>query len=301
MAEERLIDDDKDRKYKIIKNADGEDELVIDDSSGDGDDGQDIPAFDIPDYAGDDEEAAILTPEQFAERERIRLEEERARSERIAYLLKTGNEKLAEGDFESALYAANRAEELDGGNGGVFSLKLLAVTRNFSDYTSLDDCLNAAEGVREYADVEQKLNLKTLSSSLKARISELKAQAEELYDNIKKGKEERRPYFEQKRKRASKAFTVSVLPFIVFLVLAISFCTVMFSNEYGTYLVLTIVFAALTLLSFAVLLFTGHRLWEAMRNVRLNERDSATQLGREYLAVKREKESLERIYSSFGG
>ena len=30
MAEERLIDDDKDRKYKIVKNADGEDELVID-------------------------------------------------------------------------------------------------------------------------------------------------------------------------------------------------------------------------------------------------------------------------------
>ena len=32
MAEERLIDDDKDRKYKVIKNADGEDELVIDDT-----------------------------------------------------------------------------------------------------------------------------------------------------------------------------------------------------------------------------------------------------------------------------
>ena len=30
MAEERLIDEDKDRKYKIRKNADGEDELVID-------------------------------------------------------------------------------------------------------------------------------------------------------------------------------------------------------------------------------------------------------------------------------
>ena len=30
MAEERLVDDDKDRKYKIRKNADGEDELVID-------------------------------------------------------------------------------------------------------------------------------------------------------------------------------------------------------------------------------------------------------------------------------
>ena len=32
MAEERLIDDDKDKKYKIRKNADGEDELYIDDT-----------------------------------------------------------------------------------------------------------------------------------------------------------------------------------------------------------------------------------------------------------------------------
>ena len=29
MAEERLIDDDKDRKYKIRKNADGEEELIV--------------------------------------------------------------------------------------------------------------------------------------------------------------------------------------------------------------------------------------------------------------------------------
>ena len=32
MAEERLIDDDKDKKYKIGKNADGEDEFYIDDT-----------------------------------------------------------------------------------------------------------------------------------------------------------------------------------------------------------------------------------------------------------------------------
>ena len=33
MAEERLIDTDKDKKYRIRKNADGEDELYIDDTA----------------------------------------------------------------------------------------------------------------------------------------------------------------------------------------------------------------------------------------------------------------------------
>ena len=62
MAEERLIDDDKDRKYKIRKNADGEDELIIDDTPDE--DETDIPVFAVPE-AEDDEEAAVLTPEEF--------------------------------------------------------------------------------------------------------------------------------------------------------------------------------------------------------------------------------------------
>ena len=78
MAEERLIDDDKDRKYKIRRNADGEDELIIDDTETP-DDESDIPVFDIPVYLEDDDEAALLTPEQLAERERMRAEEQSAR------------------------------------------------------------------------------------------------------------------------------------------------------------------------------------------------------------------------------
>ena len=51
MAEERLIDDDKDRKYRIRVNENGEEELEIIDP----DDVDEEPVFDMPDYEEDDE------------------------------------------------------------------------------------------------------------------------------------------------------------------------------------------------------------------------------------------------------
>ncbi len=69
-----MIDDDKDRKYKIRKNEDGEDELYIE-----GGDGEEEIGFEVPEFDTDDEEAAVMTPEQLAERERRREEAEQAR------------------------------------------------------------------------------------------------------------------------------------------------------------------------------------------------------------------------------
>ena len=73
MAEERLIDDDKDRKYKIRKNADGEDELVVDSAPEEEEEAEDIE-FEVPELDSDDEEAAVMTPEQLAVRELAKLQ-----------------------------------------------------------------------------------------------------------------------------------------------------------------------------------------------------------------------------------
>ncbi len=73
MAEERLIDDDKDRKYKIRKNADGEDELVVDDAPEE--ETVEEVGFEVPELDGD-EEAAVMTPEQLAAREKAKAEAE---------------------------------------------------------------------------------------------------------------------------------------------------------------------------------------------------------------------------------
>ena len=96
MAEERLIDDDKDRKYKIRINEDGEEELVIDDTPDE--DESDIPVFQIPVYDEDDEDAASLSPQEFAEREKRKKEEQEARESKFSSLMESAYAKLADGD-----------------------------------------------------------------------------------------------------------------------------------------------------------------------------------------------------------
>ena len=66
MAEERLIDDDKDKKYRIKINADGEEELVINEDAEEQTENVEEVAFEAPEQEDNDEEAAVLTPEQYA-------------------------------------------------------------------------------------------------------------------------------------------------------------------------------------------------------------------------------------------
>ncbi len=298
MAEERLIDDDKDRKYKIRKNADGEDELVIDDTQTP-DDESDIPVFDIPVYLEDDDEAAVLTPEQLAERERIRSEEEAARAEKIKSALEKAELKLEEGDFESALYAVGKVNGIADGNGDYYYLKLKILSRNFTDFQSLSECAETADGVKEFSSPEQKQALKSLSSVYRNRANEAEKTATALKAENERKKSERRSVFAERKTKAQRNLLIAVLPFLVFVVLAIVFATRLFSAENGTFVVLTIVFSALAAIVFVAVLFTLRKFLEAARNVKLNELDSSTKLGREYLETQKQYEYLKRILDSF--
>ena len=82
MAEERLIDDDKDRKYKIRVNEDGEEELIIAPQTA-AEEAAEID-FEVPDFDDDDEEAAVMTPEQLAARQRRREEEAARRAKKFS-------------------------------------------------------------------------------------------------------------------------------------------------------------------------------------------------------------------------
>lgn len=298
MAEERLIDDDKDRKYKIRKNADGEDELVIDDTQTP-DDESDIPVFDIPVYLEDDDEAAVLTPEQLAERERIRSEEEAARAEKIKSALEKAELKLEEGDFESALYAVGKVNGIADGNGDYYFLKLKILSRNFTDFQSLSECAETAGGVKEFSSSEQKQALKSLSSVYRNRANEAEKTATALKAENERKKSERRSVFAERKTKAQRNLLIAVLPFLVFVVLAIVFATRLFSAENGTFVVLTIVFSALAAIVFIAVLFTLRKFLEANRNVKLNELDSSTKLGREYLETQKQYEYLKIILDSF--
>ncbi|MDE5943632.1 MAG: hypothetical protein K2H30_05430 [Clostridia bacterium] len=296
MAEERLIDDDKDRKYKIRKNADGEEELVIDESGEE--DGVEIPVFEVPYADEDDEDAAVLTPEQYAERERIKKEEEEARAKRAEQLLETAKQKLAAGDMEGAQYDVSRAEEYLK-NGEVYCLMLKAYTRNFHDYTALEYAKTAADGVKAHASTEQKADLKKCSKGLKDKIAEVKAASDDLSARNEEKKTERREFFAAEKKKAQNLFLGAVVPFVALAICAIVLATNMFAAENGAFLIATIVVAAFAAVALVFTLITARKFLSSLRNVRLNEKDSATKLGREYEKSKKLLESLNEILNSF--
>ena len=289
MAEERLIDDDKDRKYRIRINENGEEELVIIDSD-DGEEEEELPVFDV--VTADGEE---LTDEQLDKR----VAEKREAALKKAEALKaTAQEKIAEGDFESAQYALSQAAELTEYDGELYYLQLKAYSRGMTNFLDLQKCVDAAEGVKEYTGIEQKQELLSLSGPLKARIAEFSAKCENLSEENERGKEERRETFARGAKSALTVFVCTAVPFVALFVLAIVFASMMFADLSGIYIILTIVFAVLAAISLFVMLFTFNRFLSAKRKVKLNEMDTATKIGREFLACSEELESLKKIYSS---
>lgn len=295
MAEERLIDtdDDKDKKYKIRIGENGEEELIIE--GGD----EEETVFDIPVFEEDDEEAALLTPEQLAERDRQRKEEELARVQRCEGFLAKAREALESGDFESALYSVNGAVEAEEKCGEAHYLKLRILTRDMTTFHSLSECAETADNVSKYCDGEHKAKLKELSQGLENKLEEVKKQTEELKEKNEAGKTERRETFAAAKKKAFVGLSATVIPFAVLLITAIVLSTMMFSAENGAFLIATIVVGAFALIALICTLVAANRFWTAARNVKLNEADTSTRSGREYLESAETLELLNRIYSSF--
>lgn len=295
MAEERMIDDDlnKDKKYRIRKNADGEDELYIDDSVEET--FEDLPAvaFDMPEENGE------ITPE----REVIESEEGDYVPEQISNACFEAVERakkcIEEEDYISALKNIEEAQNSDPYDGAAWALKLTAVTRNFSEFSNVDDLVNIAEDVSKYCSDEYKAELAEKSAPLEGRIIELEERAASMHVEVEKKKTERRELFLSDRKRAVLWFSVTALPFIICLVVALAFTSVMFARQDGVNLIIMIVFASLAALFFIASLFTGRKLWAAMKKLSLNEKNSSTKLGREYESTLAEAEKLNTVLHSF--
>lgn len=300
MAEERLIDDDldKNKKFKIRKNADGEDELYMAETDVDEEETFDDSLFEIPEFAKDDEEAAILTPEQLAAREEERRLKEEQKRQTVQRYLSKAQELYAESDYDGAGYQLNSAENTDGKCGDVFCLKIKVLTRSFTDFSAVDECVSCAEGIRYYCTPEQKAELCALSSPLENHVQKLEEKAAALHVEVEGKKSERRAVFEKDRNKSISWFTFTIVPFIACLIVAIAFGSVIFAKQDGTNLIITIVFAALALIFFIATLFTSHKMWSAMRKVSLNEKNSSTRLGRDYESLISEIKKLKDVLSA---
>lgn len=290
MAEERLIDEDKDRKYRIRKNENGEDELVlIDPDEVNGED-------ELPVYSGITDEDDGYTEE---EREEKNAERQQNILKKAEELKAAAREKLNAGDYEAAKYSLSQAAEITEYDGELYYLLLKAHSNNLTDFSDLEKLAEISDGVREYSDDEQKTELDSLSAPLKKNIDELSDKCTKLSVENESGKAERRGTFVKAKNRALIFLGCTAVPFLVLCVLAIVFATKIFADQNGMYVVLTIVFAATAVAALIATLFTLNRFISANRKVRLNEKDSSTKVGREFLSCKEELENLNGIYLSF--
>lgn len=298
MAEERLIDDDKDKKYRFRKNENGEEELIIE--GGDETEEEDVAALEVPEFDEDDEEAAVLTPEQLLER-RLKAERERVeREKKFADSMAAAQADSAVGNFATALDALTVAEEIEPENGEVHALKLLVYTRNCTEWEeNAQKAAECAEAVKEFTAPVRRAEIAALAKAggLEGKIAELKTRVQSLSDENEAKRADRAVRFNADNKRALTFFIAALLPFVVFAILGIYFSSVMYAKEDGTNIILTIVFACLALVMFIVFLFAARAYNTTSRRVRLNKKDTSTELGRKYLAEKAKLDGLTAIYT----
>lgn len=295
MAEERLIDDDKDRKYKIRINENGEEELIIDESE---------PApveetvdFEVPEFETDDEDAAVMTPEQLAAREAARKEEAERRANLLRTCLDEAEKMISKGDFSGAEYKLADAEKIEC-TGDVYALKLRAISCDFADFSRAGECADVADFVKKLSSDERKKQLADMAAPLKTAIEVVKKDAEKLNAENEEKKSARREVFAKRHSSTAKAFGITAAAFAALLVLAVVFATMIYSNENGVFIIVTAVFGALAACGFIGFLITAHKFWTARRNLLLNEKNSSTKLGRAYEEKNTLLQQLTRIYAA---
>lgn len=302
MAEERLIDDDKDKKYRFRKNENGEEELIIDDGLTEDEQTEGEEAeFEVPDFEEDDEDAAVLTPEQLIERQRRAEREKQERERKLAESIAAAASDSAVGNFATALDALEVAEELDPENGEVHALKLLVYTRNCTEWEeNAAEAAEAAQDVNEFTPAERRAQLLQLAESggLPDKITALTQEVERLNAENEAKKAERAVRFNADNRKSLIFFACTGIPFITFLVLAICYSTVMYATQDGVNIILTIVFAALALLALIAFVFASRALSTTSRRVRLNRKNSSTELGRRYAAESARLDALTAIYAA---
>lgn len=297
MAEERLIDDDKDRKYKVVKNADGEDELVIDDTQDETESAEEL-GFEVPELDSDDEEAAIMTPEQLAAREKMREEAEAERVKKLKEIAAHASALLDEKKYDDAGYVLAEADEL-GDDGEICALKLRTLTQDFTDFSNAEEGAAAADGVKNFTANDTVEKLAFAVPLLKVKAEELKSEVEALDKENEEKKSERRAVFARKRNVSAIAFVATVVPLIVFAALAVYFGTHMTAVKGGANIPLFITFVALAGAFFVATVIAAKILWKNANNLKLNEKNSATKLGRKLEERKSELNLVESISEIF--
>ena len=298
MAEERLIDTDKDKKYRIRKNADGEDELYIDDTAEE-EQVEEVSFFVDEEGLEEGGESSAASFEYNEERER-KLKEQKA--EQAAKLVESARRECENGRYATAVESLEKAIELDSANGEIYALEIVAYTRNFTDYSRIRDAKEYVGDLKKHTNGQTKKELFEKSSeSLLSNIKSLSRKVATLSEENEKQKEIRAKKFIADRNRAKTLISVSLALFAVFFGLSTYFFLNIHSIQTNTNLILAIVFTSLEFITLVFTAFILRQLLTACRRVRLNKKNTATKLGREMLANQEDLDAFNAIYNALKG
>lgn len=279
MAEERIIDDDldKNKKYRIVKGEDGEDELIINEVEEEAED----PVFEDGGELIDDEEMGVLTAEQY-EAARILKEEEDARREReLTELREKVKSCMEEDKFSDVLECVENSAEFGIEDGEFDCVKLEALTRKFTDFTDQKAVISAAKDVSEASPEHRARLYEIYNQSVEKLRAENAEMLEEINARYSAEQQSRREILAPRKKKTLINFVITLAVFAVFLVAAIVCSTMMFSRQDGLMLYITIALAVIAFAALVALVFATRAFVGAAHMSAANEKDKSTKLGRE--------------------
>jgi hypothetical protein len=295
--EERIIDDEYGRGVRLRKTKDGyvdvTDELAEEPQT-DGETAENQEEeieFEFPVFATDedDEELATLTPEQA--KELLKRREEEALAKKAEYektcadgeeLLETGSYHAAELKFEKALMLDDIATRATVGY-------WRAKTADFTQPDVLaDEYVEDGLGALEHDLGTEALQIikKNYQSAFEKRVAELEDEETPLTKIVEEKQEKRRVILLERLKKSSLTACLFAIPALVFLVLTIVFGVKNFSTKGDEYIVWTIVFAGLFLVSLLLEAFKANKAINDNRMYRANKRLRSTEEGKHLWSLR---------------
>ncbi len=301
MAEERIIDDEYGRGVKLRKTADGFVD-VTDEAQGDApetvENEEEISfAFPMMDEE-DDEDLVGLSPEEAAALRRQKAEAAERRRAEYESLVKAGLAFLDTGSFHAAELEFEKALPLDGEPTEASVGYWRAKTANFTNPDALaSEYVEAGIESLEYDLGYEAVEIirKDYRAEMKKRYEELKAEEEPLAKEVSEKQGRRREILSARRKKDFIVFAAVGVPTLVCIILAVVFGLKNFSTPDSSYIPVTIVLAAVSVVLFVVFGAFTNKLLNTCRIYRTNEKLTSTEEGEHLHEVREYMELYEAL------
>ena len=301
MAEERLIDDntdrDKDKRYRIVMDEDGQEreEYYDDYDDADEDDGY-YDDYGDDDYDGDYDDYDDDYDDGEAEEDAAaRIGEARLASARE--LLAKARRLHDSGDDGYALATLDSAAREYCALSDIYPLMMEILTKNYTEVADAADCNDCAERCRRYCTPVQRAAVAEKLAPL------VKAERDAQFElNGRLGSENEAERALRRKKLSAvfvkkrRNFLFALVPFLVFFIAGISLSPSMYSDASGVSFVLTVVFLCMAGVLLVASIAFACFMVVARRDLSLNERNSSTELGKTYARGVKRAEQLDMLY-----